>query len=51
LVDLGVDGRLILEWMLIEHCVGRCGLNLFGSGQEFPDHVSDCQLLNKDTAP
>jgi hypothetical protein len=29
--DLGVDGKLILEWILGKRC-GRCGLHVSGSG-------------------
>jgi hypothetical protein len=32
LEDLGVDGRIILEWVLEGHKVGRCGLAASGSG-------------------
>jgi hypothetical protein len=29
--DLGLDGRIILEWFL-EKCGGRCVLEAYGSG-------------------
>jgi hypothetical protein len=30
--DLGVNGRIIFEWILKRNGVGRCGLDSSGSG-------------------
>jgi hypothetical protein len=30
--ELGIDGRIILEWILGKNRLGRCGLDAFESG-------------------
>jgi hypothetical protein len=41
--DLGIDGRIILECILGK--VGRCGMNVSGSGQELV--AGSCEYDNE----